>query len=186
MPVHRGRFANYPVAAAVVAKRNSLLARHRTAFGWRSDFRADRAQCYPWPTGSVRRIRCPHGDRVPAAWSNPSPAVVEVLLKAGADVNAKDSEGWTPLHAAAWSNQSPAVLEVLLKAGADVNAKSTDGVTPLHNAAANNPSPAVLEILLKAGADVRAINSEGKTPHAVAKPEYRDILWKAMMDKPLK
>ena len=172
MPVHRGRFANYPVAAAVVAKRNSLLARHRTAFGWRSDFRADRAQCYPWPTGSVRRIRCPHGDRVPAvkvsrmptpfttplheAASSRPVAEVEVLLKAGADVNAKDTDGRTPLHAAAWSNQSPAVLEVLLKAGADVNAKSTDGSTPLHFAAAKNPSPAVLEVLLKAGADVNA------------------------------
>jgi hypothetical protein len=44
----------------------------------------------------------------------------------------------------------------------------------------------VIEVLLKAGADPRAINGDGKTPHAVAKPEYRDILWKAMMDKPLK
>ena len=44
----------------------------------------------------------------------------------------------------------------------------------------------MLEVLLKAGADPRAIDKDGKTPHAVAKPEYRDILWKAMMDKPLK
>ena len=47
-------------------------------------------------------------------------AEVEVLLKAGADVNAKDAEGVTPLHAAAASNSSLAVLEVLLKAGAAV------------------------------------------------------------------
>ena len=114
------------------------------------------------------------------------------MLKAGADVNAKTQkglpqipEGFTPLHFAALSNQLPAVLEVLIKAGADVNAKAALGITPLHLAAANNPSPAVLEVLLKAGADPRAIG-EGKTPHAGAKPEYRDILWKAMMDKPLK
>ena len=43
-----------------------------------------------------------------------------------------------------------------------------------------------LEILLKAGADPRAIDKAGKTPLDVAKPEYRDILSKAMMDKPLK
>ena len=94
--------------------------------------------------------------------------------------------GTTELHAAAENNSSPAVFEVLLKAGADVNAKDRDGSTPLHMAAEFNPSPSVLEILLKASADPRALDTEGKTPHAVAKPENRDILWKAMMDKPLK
>ena len=78
-----------------------------------------------------------------------------------------------------------AEVERLLKAGADVNAKNKSGSTPLHVAVASNPSPAVLEVLLKAGADPRAINGDGKTPHAVAKRKYRDILWKAMMDKPL-
>ena len=121
-----------------------------------------------------------------AAEFNPSPSVLEVLLKAGADVNAKNTDGWTPLHMAAAKSPTPSVLEVLLKAGADVNAKNTDGSTPLHMAAEFNPSPSVLEILLKASADPRALDTEGKTPHAVAKPENRDILWKAMMDKPLK
>ncbi|MSR04942.1 MAG: hypothetical protein EXS04_05045 [Phycisphaerales bacterium] len=53
-------------------------------------------------------------------------AEVEVLLKAGAYVFAKDADGLTPLHSAASSNPSPAVLEVLLKAGADVNASGAD------------------------------------------------------------
>ena len=71
-----------------------------------------------------------------------------------------------------------------------MNAKNTEGWSPLHSAAHDNPSLAVfevsLEILLKAGADPRAIDKAGKTPLDVAKPEYRDILSKAMMDKPLK
>ena len=126
------------------------------------------------------------GGELRAAASQGNLAEVERLLKAGADLNAKDKSGTTPLHLAAAKNSTPAVLEVLLKAGADVNAKTTGGVTPLHFAAFSNPSPAVLEVLLKAGADPRAIDGAGKTPHALAKPEYRDILWKAMMDKPLK
>ncbi len=78
-----------------------------------------------------------------------------------------------------------AELKVLLKAGADVNAKGMSGMTPLHYAAKSNPDPDALEVLLKAGADPRAIDNAGKTPHDVAQPEYRDILWKAVMDKPL-
>ena len=126
------------------------------------------------------------GGELRAAASQGNLAEVERLLKAGADLNAKDKSGTTPLHLAAAKNSTPAVLEVLLKAGADVNAKGKDGETPLHSAAGFNPTPAVLEVLLKAGADPRAIDSDGKTPHAVARPEYRDILWKAMMDKPLR
>ncbi len=69
------------------------------------------------------------------AASSSAVAEVELLLKAGADVNAKNTNGMTPLHGAAQMNPSPAVLEVLLKAGADVNAKNPGGWTPLHAAA---------------------------------------------------
>ena len=48
---------------------------------------------------------------------------VEVLLKQGAEVNAKDKYGWTPLHHAAWNNAA-ATAEVLLKQGADIHLSS--------------------------------------------------------------
>ena len=87
----------------------------------------------------------------------------EVLLRQGADVNAKNEYGWTPLHRAAEENAS-ATAEVLLKHGADVHAKHPyDDDTPLHRAAEENAS-ATAEVLLKQGADVNAEDDWNMTP----------------------
>ena len=40
--------------------------------------------------------------------SNENPAVIAVLLDAGADLKARAEEGWTPLHRAASFNKNPA------------------------------------------------------------------------------
>jgi ankyrin repeat protein len=53
--------------------------------------------------------------------------VVAVLVDAGADVNARQRHGWTPLHGAA-QNGSLASVERLLAAGADASARNDDGV----------------------------------------------------------
>ncbi|HPU44476.1 MAG TPA: ankyrin repeat domain-containing protein, partial [Dictyoglomaceae bacterium] len=61
-----------------------------------------------------------------------TPEKVKEAIKAGADVNAKDtSYGMTLLMWAAENNQNPEVIKVLLEAGADVNAKDKDDRTPL-------------------------------------------------------
>ena len=69
-----------------------------------------RAQGFTEPPGPKS-----HNRGNPAAEYN-NPAVSEVLLAAGAEVNARDEIGRR--HDAAWS---PAVSEVLLAAGAEVN-----------------------------------------------------------------
>ena len=51
-----------------------------------------------------------------------------------ADVRKKRSGGWTPLHYAAYGGHKE-IAELLIAEGADVNAKDEDGVTPLHEAA---------------------------------------------------
>ena len=65
------------------------------------------------------------------------PEQVQEFLDLGVDVNAKDDDGFTPLHAAAGHNVNPEVITVLLKAGADVNAKNSQGKTALDYAKDN-------------------------------------------------
>ena len=95
-----------------------------------------------------------------AAFYTDDPAILRVLLDAGADVNPQGNAG-TPLHAAVAYNTNlaivPAITRVLLDAGADVNAQDLLGFTPLHLATfRTRPDPTVVEALLDAGADVNA------------------------------
>lgn len=54
-------------------------------------------------------------------------SVFRLLAEAGAQVNARDNEGNTPLHETFLTD----VEEELLKLGADVNARNKDGETPI-------------------------------------------------------
>jgi ankyrin repeat protein len=87
---------------------------------------------------------------------------IKVLLKAGANPDAKTSEGHTPLMAAA-AVRKLEMVRVLLEVGADVNARSENGVTALLQVlrresvpATFHPSPSseVIRVLIAYGADV--------------------------------
>ena len=91
-------------------------------------------------------------------------AVVELLLAAGADVNAADE--WhcrTPLHVAAAGRAGAEVMRALLDAGAAVEAEDDEGRRPLHLAAQRGHMDGVA-VLLGRGADVRARDADGATP----------------------
>ncbi len=79
-------------------------------------------------------------------------SLVNKLLKAGAEVNIKDTWGLTPLHYAA-RRESYSIPEALIKAGADVDAQDDYGFTPLHEAVENGHGHIVNLLLNRAGAN---------------------------------
>jgi hypothetical protein len=79
-------------------------------------------------------------------------AAVRAALAGGADANASDAGGATPLGAAAYSG-SESLIGALLDAGADPNGYHGSGSTPLITAAVAGNLP-VVKRLLAAGADL--------------------------------
>lgn len=61
------------------------------------------------------------------------PDLARVLIANGADVNATDKFGQTPLHAAVGSGRID-LVELLISRGAAINAKDGNGETPLQRA----------------------------------------------------
>jgi hypothetical protein len=101
---------------------------------------------------------------------------VKQHLAAGADVNAKNEDGVTPLdHATLWGHKE--IVELLLAKGADLNAKDNDGWTSLHNAAYRGHKQ-IVELLIAEGADVNAKTNDGRTPLDLAEDEIADLIRK--------
>ncbi len=84
-------------------------------------------------------------------------AEVRRLISNGADVNACDSSGWSPLFSAAVVGNAEAV-RLLLASGADVNVHAPNGNTPLHHS-----SGIITRILLENGANVNAVSNDDWT-----------------------
>jgi Ankyrin repeats (many copies)/Ankyrin repeat len=102
--------------------------------------------------------------------------MADVLIKAGANVRAKNRRGVEPLHAAAvgtpdsqrWDPVTQTeTIACLIEAGADPNAKNMDGATPLHRAVRTRCADAV-RTLLSHGADPTIRNKNGSTPMQLA------------------
>jgi ankyrin repeat protein len=78
---------------------------------------------------------------------------VETLLLSGADANARDKDGSTPLHRAVsvfWSEG----CSLLLNRGADVNAADHDGNTALHKVRDRGICQLLLQVCMYVCADV--------------------------------
>ncbi len=109
--------------------------------------------------------------------------MVAWLLDSGAEVNATNDRGVTPLHRAVQVGGKSVTL--LIDAGADVNAADEAGRTPLHWAA-TYPRVEVVQHLIEASANVSARDHEQRTPlHFAAEwgqPQVIDLLLDAGAD----
>ncbi len=102
--------------------------------------------------------------------------LVTLLLDRGADVNGKDSDGWTTLHYAARYAHVVDVVTLLLDRGADVNAKDKyRDFTALHHAAESGHVD-VAALLIDRGADMNGKDVYGWTPlHYAVENEHADV-----------
>jgi murein DD-endopeptidase MepM/ murein hydrolase activator NlpD len=96
-------------------------------------------------------------------------ASVEAALSAGANVNAQDQYGQTPLMYAASSSTNPDILEALLKAGATINAQTSAGWTALMYAARDTKKLETALLLMNAGADPTLKNADGQSAADLAR-----------------
>eukprot|EP00744_Colponema_vietnamica_P015378 GILI01021554.1.p1 GENE.GILI01021554.1~~GILI01021554.1.p1 ORF type:complete len:418 (-),score=35.91 GILI01021554.1:55-1272(-) len=81
-----------------------------------------------------------------------SDTILKKIIEGGADVDAAECQGWTPLHMAArWGLVS--FVKILLSSGSDVSAVDKLGLSALQHTK-NDASSEVLKLLLDAGIEV--------------------------------
>lgn len=115
------------------------------------------------------------GGTTPLMWASTAD-IVELLLRAGADINAIDREGRAALHHAAKGSNSE-VIQTLLENGAHIDAENNHGFNPVGVAASLGNEELVLQLLttpnrkmiIRALAGIKAIQ-KSQSPS-------RDVLW---------
>lgn len=120
-----------------------------------------------------------------ASWSHP--ALINLLVDAGLDLEQQDAESWTPLCVCG----NLETMRRLLARGANVNYADRDGWTPLHQTISSVEDDCAAE-LIKAGADLSArTTDDGMTPMERAQnlkvqseaELMMDVLWAGMRRK---
>jgi ankyrin repeat protein len=92
---------------------------------------------------------------------------IKSMISGGANVNEKNSLGWTPMHAAVRFANIEAV-KLILENNADINAQDNLGQTPLY-AAVETGQKEVVDLLISKGANVNITNNNGQNPLSLAR-----------------
>ncbi len=103
---------------------------------------------------------------------------VKGLIAKGADINAKDNHGTTPLM---WASlmQATEAARLLIEKGANVNTKDMYGWTTLMHATGLGDT-VIGKILLDKGVDVNAKSLKGDTALSIAKREKKSDMIKLL------
>ena len=96
---------------------------------------------------------------------------IEVLIRAGADVNTTDTAGNVPLIRVIHLDHEECV-PLLLESGADVNATEAGTGSSALIIAVTKCKDGALEQLIKAGADVNIVNKTGNTALTIAAADW--------------
>jgi ankyrin repeat protein len=120
-------------------------------------------------------LRCPAvgiaaeaGAALHAAVATRQRLLARMLLQCGADANARDARGRTPLFAAAQAGDAPAVSELLACAMTDPDARADGGRTPLHAAVLAGALSCVRRLVRCARVECNARDDDGATPAHLA------------------
>jgi ankyrin len=135
----------------------------------------------PVPLGGSRSQHVVGATPFLLAAASPDPAVMRMLVSAGADPKVKTKDGLTALMLAAGVSRgqdftdedkrtSVDAVRIAVEAGADVNAADEDGLTAMHGAAANGAN-GVVQYLVQKGAKLDVRDRYQQTPLSIAAGE---------------
>ncbi|KAF9784163.1 hypothetical protein IL306_008316 [Fusarium sp. DS 682] len=109
-------------------------------------------------------------------------AILKRADKVSSNIDAKDSDGRTPLWRAA-ENGHEAVVRLLLDQGAHIDtADKVEGQTPLL-LAAQSGRESMVKLLLEKGADIEAKDEGGQTPLLLAAERGHEAIIKLLLDR---
>jgi ankyrin repeat protein len=104
--------------------------------------------------------------------------IESILAEKPEFVNAKDEEGYTPLHLAVLVSGNKEAVKILIAKGANVNGRNNTGATPLHMALTSLGDKEMVRLLVDNGADVNLTEDTiGATPlHFAVYEGYKDTV----------